>query len=118
MSRRTRRWLPSASRAEQDNPESRKGWSNRAVPLRDYVVGRQVRASLWALLAAVGFVLLITCVNVANLLLARSAKRRHEMAVRPALGARPQDVLRLVMAQGFKLARGRRGARLARPHSG
>ena len=65
-----------ARRLEQDYPESRKGWSNRAVPLLDYVVGRQLRTSLLVLLAAVCFVLLIACVNVANLTLARAATRQ------------------------------------------
>ena len=92
-----------AGRLAKQFPDTNEGWGVHFLSLQDYVT-QYVRSPTLGLLGAVGFLLLIGCVNVANLLLARGTTRQRELAIRAAMGASRGRVVRQLLIESLLLA--------------
>ncbi|HEX6974817.1 MAG TPA: ABC transporter permease, partial [Vicinamibacterales bacterium] len=91
-----------AATIARENPETQAGWGVTLVPAHEQVVGR-IGETLWLLFAAVVLVLVIACANIANLLLARSARAAKDFAVRSAFGASRWALLRRSLVESALL---------------
>jgi putative ABC transport system permease protein len=92
-----------ARRRAVDFPQFAANWTANAQPLRENLTG-EVRTGLLVLLGAVGFLLVIACANVANLMLARASARHKEIAIRASLGATRGRLVRQMLTESFALS--------------
>jgi putative ABC transport system permease protein len=104
---------PKQAQADMDNvtkhiadayPKSNQGWGAYVEPLKNDFLPSDRKLTLWLLLGAVAFILLIACVNVANLLLARGMARQKELAIRTALGASRKTIFIQLLTESLLLA--------------
>jgi putative ABC transport system permease protein len=93
-----------AARVARDEPATRGGWSADLVSAKDYLVEPEIKLGMLVLLGGVGLVLLIVCVNLANVTLARGADRAREIALRSALGASRGRIVRQLMTESLLVA--------------
>jgi len=87
-----------------DYPGTRQTQIIRVRPLRDFFVDPELQKTLWALMGAIGFILLIACANLANLQMARTESRLHEVSVRMALGAERRHIVRQLLIESLFLS--------------
>jgi putative ABC transport system permease protein len=90
-------------RVAEQYPDANSGWSLTTMPLEQATVAVSTRALLWALVGAVGCLLLLTCSNVAGLLLTNGARRMQEFRLRATLGASPWRLIRLLLVESSVL---------------
>jgi putative ABC transport system permease protein len=93
-----------ANRLADAWPDTNKGWGVTVAPLRDAIVGGELKTTSIVLAGAVGFVLLMACANVANLLLARALGRSREIAIRAAIGGSRARIVMQLLIESLILA--------------
>jgi predicted permease len=92
------------AREALDYPKSNQGWGAIVEPYKNDLLPSERKLTLWLLVGAVGFLLLIACLNVANLLLAKGITRQREVAIRGALGAKPATIFAQFLTESLVFA--------------